>query len=315
MVGHGGCRAVVPEVGHRGAAVVPRSDQDTYGARQGLTWPTSWIVWRRDLVLRWGSGVAEESEWRCRSVGDETRAHYDHLAPVYDQNWAYSQDFLEWMSDCILARLRVKHGDRVVDVGCGTGLYARRLAEHAGTVVCVDPSARMLERIPDDPRLVVVQASAEDLASGSTVLPGGRFEAIVVKEAIHHIADRGGVIGGLATLLVPGGRFLIVMLPTSIEYPLFQAAHDRFRELQPDPQAIAVAMDDAGLAVELSYDDFPLAFPTDRYVAMVRGRYLSLLSLFNDEELAAGVAEIRRRYPGERVEFRDRFAFVLGVAS
>ncbi len=53
------------------------------------------------------SGVAVGSEWRRRLVGDETRAHYDHLAPVYDQNWAYSLDFLEWMSGCILARLRV----------------------------------------------------------------------------------------------------------------------------------------------------------------------------------------------------------------
>ena len=158
----------------------------------------------------------------------ETRAHYDRLAPVYDQNWAYSPGFLEWMSGCILAHLRVQPGDRVVDVGCGTGLYARRLAERTGSVVCVDPSARMLDQIPDDPRLVVVQASAEDLASGSTLLPGDRFEAILVKEAIHHVADRGAVISGLATLLAPGGRFLIVMLPTSIEYPLFQAAHDRF---------------------------------------------------------------------------------------
>jgi hypothetical protein len=56
-------------------------------------------------------------------------------------------------------------------------------------------------------------------------------------------------------------------------------------------------------------------FSTERYLTMVRGRYLSLLSLFDDEELAAGVEEIRHRYPGQQVEFRDRFAFVLGTAS
>jgi ubiquinone/menaquinone biosynthesis C-methylase UbiE len=247
-------------------------------------------------------------------VYEETQAHYDRLAPVYDQNWTYSPDFLGWMIGCILARLRVGHGDRVLDVGCGTGLYARRLAEHTESVVCVDPSSGMLEQLPDDPRLVAVKASAEDLVSGSAPLPVDRFEAILVKEAIHHVTEPKAVIAGLARLLAPGGRFLVAMLPTSIEYPLFQAAHDRFHELQPDPEAVAVAMGDAGLAVELSYDDFPLMFPTERYMTMVRDRYLSLLSTFDDEEVAAGVEEIRRRYPGEYVEFRDRFAFVLGIA-
>ena len=245
---------------------------------------------------------------------DETQAHYDRLAPEYDQNWTYSPEFLEWMTQCILGRLQLRSGDRVLDVGCGTGLYARHLVQHTGCVVCVDPSARMLEQIPDDSRLVAVQALAEDLASGRAVLPVDRFEATLVKEAIHHVADPAEVIEGLTRLLAPGGRLLIVMLPTSIDYPLFQAAHSRFRELQPDPEAIAASMADAGLEVSLSYDGFPLMFPTERYLTMVRSRYLSLLSLFNDGELAAGVEEIRHRYPGQQVEFQDRFAFVLGTA-
>src|SRR5947209_8171290 len=151
---------------------------------------------------------------RRRRVREETQAHYDRLAPVYDQNWAYSPEFLEWMSRCILTRLGVGPGDRMLDVGCGTGSYARRLAERTASVVCVDPSARMLEQIPDDPRLVAVQASAEDLVVGSPLLPVDRFEAILVKEAIHHVTDRGAVIAGLARLLASGGRLLVVMLPT-----------------------------------------------------------------------------------------------------
>lgn len=246
---------------------------------------------------------------------EETQAHYDRLAPVYDQNWAYSPDFLEWMSGCILARLRVKSGDRVLDVGCGTGLYACRLAQQGASVVCVDPSAPMLEQIPDDLRLVTVQGSAEDLIVGSLLLPVDRFEAILVKEAIHHVADRAAVVSGLARLLAPGGRLLVVMLPTRIDYPLFQAAHDRFHELQPDPQEIAAAMGESALVVEFSYDEFPLAFTTERYLAMVRDRYMSLLSTFDDDEISAGAEEIRRCHPGERVEFKDRFAFVLGIAS
>lgn len=40
-----------------------------------------------------------------------------------------------------------------------------------------------------------------------------------------------------------------MMLPTSIDYPLFPTAHARYRELQPDPETIAAAMSDAGLAI------------------------------------------------------------------
>jgi ubiquinone/menaquinone biosynthesis C-methylase UbiE len=143
-------------------------------------------------------------------VRDQTQEHYDRLAPAYDQNWAYSPEFLKWMSACILDRLRVDVGDRVLDMGCGTGLYARRLAERAGLVMCVDPSARMLEQIPDDRRLVPVQASAEELVVGSPLLPMNQFEAILVKEAIHHVTDRPAVIVQLARLLAPGGRLLVV---------------------------------------------------------------------------------------------------------
>jgi hypothetical protein len=58
-----------------------------------------------------------------------------------------------------------------------------------------------------------------------------------------------------------------------------------------------------------------LSFPTERYLGMVRDRYMSLLSYFDDAQLEAGVAEIRRANLGERVEFTDMFTFVLGTAA
>src|ERR1022692_3201338 len=50
-----------------------------------------------------------------------------------------------------------------------------------------------------------------------------------------------------------------------------------------------------------------------RYLGMVRDRYMSLLSEFSDADLEQGIAEIDERHPGELLEFGDRFAFVLGV--
>jgi SAM-dependent methyltransferase len=246
---------------------------------------------------------------------DVTRDHYARLAATYDENWVHSPAFVEWMTGCIQRRLRLGPGDVVADIGCGTGLYARGLAKYAAAVACAEPSGPMLARVPGGDQLIPVAASAEDLASGRVALPHDRYDALLLKEVLHHVGDRAGVITGLAGLLRPGGRMLVVMLPARISYPLFPAALELFASQQPDPAAIGELMRGAGLAAEVTYDSFPLTFPAERYLQMVRNRYMSLLSNFSDDELAAGVTQIRRAYPGEEISFPDTFAFILGTAA
>jgi ubiquinone/menaquinone biosynthesis C-methylase UbiE len=247
--------------------------------------------------------------------GDMTREHYARLAATYDQNYAYSPAFVEWVTGCMLRRLRLGRSDVVADVGCGTGLYARGLAEHAAAVICVDPSEAMLAQVPAGERLVTVAAAAEDVAAGRVEVPYERLDAMVLKESLHHVQDRAAAIAGLARLLRSGGRMLVVMLPERIGYPLFAGALELFERQQPDPVGVADEMRAAGLGVELTYESFPLTFPTERYLDMVRNRYMSLLSAFDDEQLEAGVAEIRTAHPEEEIAFSERFAFVLGTAS
>src|SRR5579863_1040221 len=183
------------------------------------------------------------------SHGDGAQAHYDRLAASYDQNWAYSPAYIAWMTRCILDRAAIGPGRVVADIGCGTGLYSRQLAAAGATVICADPSQSMLDQLPGDPALVPVRASAQEIAERRVALPAQRLEAIVIKEAVHHIpaSDRQVVLNGLAELLAPGGRIVIAMLPAQISYPLFTAALQRFESLQPDPSDIVAVLADAGL--------------------------------------------------------------------
>lgn len=249
------------------------------------------------------------------STGDGTQAHYDRLAASYDQNWAYNPAYIAWMTGCILDRAAIGPGQLVADIGCGTGLYSRQLATAGAAVICVDPSQAMLDQIPADPALLPVRASAQDIARRSTVLIGKHLDAIVLKEAIHHVpaGDRLAVLNGLTELLAPGGRIVIAMLPAQISYPLFPAALQRFESIQPDPADIAAVLSGAGLATDLSYDSYTLSFKKDRYLSMVRDRYMSLLADFTDAELERGITEIRERFPDDRLEFADRFAFIRGI--
>jgi ubiquinone/menaquinone biosynthesis C-methylase UbiE len=261
--------------------------------------------------------LALASRHQERSVqSDIDQAHYQRLAEKYEENWAYSPEFVQWMTENLRKRLSLTPGSsRVLDVGSGTGLYARGLAEQAGVVVCADLSAAMLEQLPADERLIPLVAGAEELTDGEIRLPHDGYDAILLKEVIHHVAHPPQVLDGMSRLLRPGGRILVAMLPSEIDYPLFDAALELFRERQPAPEDIADALSRAGLRTELTYDEFPLVFTLDRYTQMVRNRYMSMLANFDDDEIDAGISEIRRTHPGPEVRFPDRFAFVLGVKA
>jgi ubiquinone/menaquinone biosynthesis C-methylase UbiE len=256
--------------------------------------------------------------------GSGALGHYGRLAARYDLNWSYDATFLDWMTRQIVSTASITAADRIADVGGGTGLFARRILDQVHPtqpILCVDPSEPMLAQLPGVAGLSPILASAEQLAAGSTLagehLGAGDLDVILLKESVHHIptSERATTLAGLARLLAPGGRLLVVMLPTKLDYPLFASALARFEELQPDPVDIEGFLAAAGLTARLTYEGFPLEIPKDRYLSMVRDRYMSLLSTFSDEQLAVGIAEIDRAYSEPVLRFDDRFAFVLGTRA
>lgn len=249
-------------------------------------------------------------------MSHDLESHYQRLAENYDRNWAHTPEYVEWMNSRIEAAMRISPGDRVADVGAGTGLFLRRLMEHANEetpILCLDPSQPMLDRIPADPRVKPICSTAEEVAAGKTEIPYGQLDAVLIKETIHHVEDIPGTMKGLAGLLAPGGRIYVVTLPPQLDYPLFQAALDRFAARQPKPEDIAGAMSDAGLVADLSYDQFAVNVDRDYYIDLVGTQWMSVLSSFDDDELAAGLDEMRAKQQGPTLSFVDRFAFILGT--
>ncbi|WP_316745622.1 class I SAM-dependent methyltransferase [Streptomyces sp. MK7] len=247
----------------------------------------------------------------------EVRGHYEGLAAEYDEHWVYGRGYVPWMSGRIAEALQLTAADRIADIGSGTGLFAREVAgqvQPRHPILCVDPSEAMLRQLGTPPPvgLTPVVASAEDIAEGRVRLPYERFDAMWLKESVHHVADPAGTLRGLADRLAPGGRLLVVMLPASIDYPLFEAALTRFEELQPDPAVIEGHLRAAGLEAELSYVEHELRIDRDKYLGMVRARYMSLLSTFSDSEIEKGIEEMRVAHPEPVLVFPDRFAFVVG---
>lgn len=116
-------------------------------------------------------------------------------------------------------------GMRVVDVGCGGGIYARAWAElGAAQVTGVDSSAVMVdaarECCADLANVSFHQANAL-----STGLPDGLADLVFARALIHHLPDLSPFFHEARRMLVAGGVLLIqdrtpgdVLLPASTDH-------------------------------------------------------------------------------------------------
>jgi ubiquinone/menaquinone biosynthesis C-methylase UbiE len=107
-------------------------------------------------------------------------------------------------------------GADVLDIGCGDGTLACRLASlGARRVLGIDPSARMLALAASraKPRVRYCRASAETL-----VLAPECLDLVVSSLALHYVAGYGTLIQRIARWLRPGGHLLY-----SVEHPICTA--------------------------------------------------------------------------------------------
>jgi 2-polyprenyl-6-hydroxyphenyl methylase/3-demethylubiquinone-9 3-methyltransferase len=93
-------------------------------------------------------------------------------------------------------------GLKILDLGCGKGRFARRLAELGAQVVGLDASCAMLQAAGGMPR---VQASATRLPFGPA-----SFDAVVAVEVLEHLAGTGPVFAEARRVLRPGGTLLVI---------------------------------------------------------------------------------------------------------
>ncbi|MGW2419901.1 class I SAM-dependent methyltransferase [Streptomyces sp. NPDC001709] len=94
-----------------------------------------------------------------------------------------------------------------LDVGCGDGLLARKLAARAAKVTGVDRSPEMIRqaRAQQPQNVTFVEA---DYLDGSA-LPEGGYDFVSAVAVVHH-APFEDAIAGLTRLVAPGGRLVVV---------------------------------------------------------------------------------------------------------
>lgn len=114
----------------------------------------------------------------------------------------------------LVAALALAPGERVADLGAGTGYFLRHLAGAVGsdgTVFAVEVEKELVAEIRKRaekeklPQVVPVLGSFDDPR-----LPRGAIDLLLVVDTYHHVDDRGRYFREVATRLSPKGRLVIV---------------------------------------------------------------------------------------------------------
>ena len=117
---------------------------------------------------------------------------------------------------------RIRPGERVLDVACGTGTLAREVAARtgpSGMVSGLDPSQAMLAAARRRaPHLVWKQGVAEALPFAN-----GVFDAVVSQFGLTFFTDRRAALGEALRVLAPGGRLAVAVWDALERHPAYAA--------------------------------------------------------------------------------------------
>lgn len=145
---------------------------------------------------------------------DKTRRYYDAFAASYEDHRDGRSRYHDLL-DTLEVELALPYvsAREVLEVGCGTGLVLRKLAEHAAHAVGVDLSPGMLAR---------ARARGLDVHEGSATalpFPDASFDAAVSFKTLPHVPDLPRALSEMARVVRPGGVLIAELYnPRSVRH-------------------------------------------------------------------------------------------------
>ncbi len=155
-------------------------------------------------------------------LNEETRNLWDQKASFWDNKMGDNgNDFQRLLVGPACERLlNLQRGETVFEIACGSGVFARRMAQLGVHVIATDFSAQFLERAHARPsgyagniEYRLLDATREDQI---VALGKQRFDAVVCNMAMMDMTEINPLMRGIRQVLKPGGRFVF-----SLTHPCF----------------------------------------------------------------------------------------------
>ena len=165
-------------------------------------------------------------------------------------------------------------GQRLLDVGTGTGVLATVFARAGARVAGIDPSPQQIEQARSAAAREGLSIDYRVAPAESTPFPAHSFEVLTANQCWHFV-DSGKAVAEAARILEPGGRLVVSdFFWLGTRDPIAAATEDLILEYSPGWTAYRWAGElparpDMKIATTIAYEE-PVPFTRDSWVGRVR---------------------------------------------
>jgi SAM-dependent methyltransferase len=177
-------------------------------------------------VRRWWTDHPMVYDWRERAPDLTDATYLEEVERRFlAESWFAQPDAAPPYSGLIpFGELR---GKSVLEIGCGSGVHAKLLAEAGADLTAVDLTPTAVAMTRRRLELHGLEASVLEADAESLPFPDASFDFVWSWGVIHHSRDTQRVIDEIARVLRPGGRFAFMVYHRSsitfwINYVLFR---------------------------------------------------------------------------------------------
>ena len=241
---------------------------------------------------------------------------YEKISKNYAQCIFYEADtkYQENILNNVRKYLSLSTESKLASIGCGNGSTESALAKICRLkkkILAVDSNKKMLTYTEKNSSLEPILMDGLKFVKNKNF----NYEKCLLKEVIHHFSENEvyQVYQGIYNQLTENGTVLTITRNQETEYPFFSEAVEKWREIQPPIQLFIEAQKICGFEIALENVNFKIHISKKDWVDMLKNRFWSHLSEFDDECLNKGITEIEELYKGyETLSFNDCLIFLIG---
>ena len=224
-----------------------------------------------------------------------------------NKTWLSSKDYINSFNKFLIKNANLKSNSKILDIGCGRG----KILGNLSTKLKLEsrPIGIDIESHKDrDKKIFFKKTDGINFFKSNDK----RFDLILIKQTIHllKMSEIKKLIKlSKNNLLAEGQIFIFTLDPVRNEIPTFKKMHLKLQQSLSKDKKIINFIIKTNKCISKKFI-YKVKIKKQKYLKMVKDRYISTLLDLNVKDIEKGCEEIRLKFKNE-IKFRDKLRCVV----